>query len=103
MQKQEFQTTDKAAQAQREGIDLIDVRDPKQFAQGHIPGAVNIPWTEIEKYDVRPGSYLYCNTGHKSELARKTLQDKNIPAENIGGVEFYEGELIEEDSSKQKS
>lgn len=101
MQNQEFRTREKVDKARREGIDLIDVRDSGQFAQAHIPGAVNIPWTEIGQYEVRPGSYLYCNTGHKSELARKTLEERNIPAENIGGVEFYDGELIQEENSSE--
>jgi rhodanese-related sulfurtransferase len=27
---------------------LVDVRTPEEFAAGHIPGAVNIPVTEME-------------------------------------------------------
>jgi len=28
---------------------IVDVRDAKSFGEGHIPGAVNIPYEEIEK------------------------------------------------------
>lgn len=93
MHRREFHTDEKAAQASQMGIDLIDVRDPNQFAEGHIAGAVNIPWTDIQNYDVKPGSYLYCNSGRKSEMARKVLESRNIQTENIGGVRFYSGKL----------
>ena len=33
--------------AERTGIPLIDVREVDEFAAGHVPGAVNIPMSEI--------------------------------------------------------
>ncbi|MBI1929826.1 rhodanese-like domain-containing protein [Candidatus Poribacteria bacterium] len=29
---------------------VIDIRTPEEYAEGHIPGTVNIPGTEIEKH-----------------------------------------------------
>ena len=29
---------------------LIDVRDPQSFAEGHMPGAINVPFDHIPKY-----------------------------------------------------
>lgn len=34
----------------RKQVVLIDVRDPQSFAQGHIPGAINVPFDHIPKY-----------------------------------------------------
>lgn len=34
---------------ERKDLFIIDVRDVESFADGHIPGAVNIPYEEIEK------------------------------------------------------
>lgn len=29
---------------------LIDVRDPQAFAEGHVPGAINVPFDHIPKH-----------------------------------------------------
>jgi thiosulfate sulfurtransferase len=29
---------------------LIDVRDPQSFAEGHMPGAINVPFDHIPNY-----------------------------------------------------
>ncbi len=96
MQKQKFDTDQKVELARKNGIDLIDVRDQEEYEKEHIPGAINIHWTEIQNHEVKPGSYLYCNSGRKSEIARQTLAKKNIQTENIGGVHFYSGKLTNE-------
>ena len=31
-------------------VTIIDVRSPEEYAEMHIPGAVNIPLTELEKH-----------------------------------------------------
>lgn len=69
-----------------QGALIIDVREPKAFSTGHIPGAINIPRGLIEfhiwKYVGYPGEvdynknmYVYCGTGARCTLATKTLQD----------------------------
>lgn len=67
------------------GVTLLDVRDPKEFAEGHISGAINIPANtfaalsaglEKEKKVV-----VYCNSGGRSYNAYRKLQKmdfKNI-------------------------
>ena len=53
-----------------EHIHFIDVRRPETFANGNIPGAVNLPWEEtIEARDNLPKDkkiILYCETGIQS-------------------------------------
>lgn len=34
---------------QEGGMTLLDVRSPEEFAQGHLPGAINIPLEELEQ------------------------------------------------------
>ena len=65
---------------------IIDVREPGEYADGHIPGAINIPRGQIEfkiwshvgfpnKVDIRARITLYCGSGARSALAAKGLQD----------------------------
>lgn len=64
----------------RGGIQLVDVRTPQEFAEGHIDGAVNIN-VEDEKFQNVVQSTLkkdqpvavYCRTGSRSEMAREML------------------------------
>ncbi len=75
-------TADTLRAWQAEGKDLVilDVREPADFEQGHIPGAVNIPRgiLELEIDDVVPNQdkvvVAYCGGGSRSALAADTLQ-----------------------------
>ncbi len=72
----------------RAGWEFIDVREPDEFAEGHIPGARNFPrgflevradfehpkrdpWLE----DRERKMILYCGGGQRSALASKSLQE----------------------------
>ena len=37
----------RARQMASDSITIIDVRDPEEYAAGHLPGAVNIPAAEL--------------------------------------------------------
>ena len=65
---------------------LVDVRDPDEYASGHIPGAVNVSrgtlefkiWSLIggtEKPDLNTKMALYCGSGWRCALAAKSLKD----------------------------
>jgi rhodanese-related sulfurtransferase len=41
-------TTQEVLRMQRVGDPVVDVREPEEFADGHIPGAVNIPLGRLE-------------------------------------------------------
>jgi rhodanese-related sulfurtransferase len=60
------------------GAKVVDVRTPDEFAYGHVPGALNIPFDEIGKRtaEIGPAStpvVLYCRSGHRSGIAVETL------------------------------
>lgn len=72
----------------RHGWHFIDVREPDEFAEGHIPGARNFPRgflevrADFEHYKRDPWLedrdrklILYCGGGHRSALATRTLQE----------------------------
>ncbi len=65
---------------------IVDVREPGEYALGHIPGAINIPRGQIElniwphvgfpdKTDMSTKMTLYCGSGTRCILATKSLQD----------------------------
>ncbi len=82
------------AKAKAENIPLIDVRPAEMYKEGHIPGAINIPLAEMDKADVKPGSYLYCVTGYHAGLAEEELAKRGIKATDIGGIEKYTGPVV---------
>ena len=61
---------------------VIDVRTAAEFRSGHIPGALNIPHTEISARldEVRSenGVVLYCMVGPRARLAEKTLMEAGL-------------------------
>ena len=73
--------------AARQGTDgrllIIDVRDNREYKSGHVPGAINIPHTKLQKHidELRDanGVVLYCIIGKRTRLAEQTLIEQDIP------------------------
>ena len=71
----------KAAIDKKEKAIFLDVRDPGEFAAGHLPGAINISRGTLEFNvfnkitDQNAKIYVYCKTAGRSALATKTLND----------------------------
>lgn len=70
---------------------LIDVRSPGEFAQGHVPGARNVPLSELSAL-VGAGAlpkdqelYLICEVGGRSDSAAKTLSGQGFQVVNVEG------------------
>jgi len=68
---------------------IVDVREPGEYADGHIPGAINIPRGQIEfriwpnigfpgNTDPSKKITLYCASGARCALATKSLQDLGL-------------------------
>ena len=56
---------------------VIDVRTPEEYASGHIPGAVNIPFDQvaqrIAELDAPHGVALYCMVGPRARKGESAL------------------------------
>ena len=71
----------KEALDKKEQAVFLDVRDPGEFATGHLPGAINVSrgTLEFKIWDKVPDQnakiYVYCLTAMRSALAAKTLND----------------------------
>lgn len=58
---------------------VLDVRTAGEFAAGHVPGAVNIPFDSLAERltDVPKDKdvVVYCQSGRRAAIAAKTLAD----------------------------
>jgi rhodanese-related sulfurtransferase len=56
---------------------VIDVRTPEEYASGHIPGAVNIPFDQVARriaeIDAPHGVALYCMVGPRARKGESAL------------------------------
>lgn len=70
------------------GVELIDVRDEAEFAQGTIPGAKNIPLNSLrERYReiATPNPIVFCRVGQRGHSAQALLVRYGINAKNLDG------------------
>jgi rhodanese-related sulfurtransferase len=60
---------------------LLDVRSREEFAAGHIPGAINLPYDEIPGRLAEISEYrdaelvVYCRTGRRAKIAEAALRE----------------------------
>ena len=77
----------------REGIQLVDVRTTGEFAQGSIPGAVNIPVDELRTRlsEVnRDRVIVTCQVGMRGHTATSLLRENGFNVSNLdGGYETW--------------
>ena len=71
-----------------ETVTILDVREPAEYAFGHIPGAINIPLGDLENRfeELNKGDRLHivCRTGNRSDLAAQQLAGKGF--DNVKNV-----------------
>lgn len=65
---------------------IVDVREPNEFAAGHVPGAINIPrgvlefqiWKQVgfpANPDLGRNVILQCQSGNRASLAAQSLAE----------------------------
>ncbi|ALG67964.1 DUF4395 family protein [Beggiatoa leptomitoformis] len=73
-----------------EGAILVDVRGADEFAQGHLPNAINIPLEQLPNYFVQMADkkvMLYCASGMRSFIATEMFQKQGYKnSYNIGSM-----------------
>jgi phage shock protein E len=56
---------------------VLDVRTPQEYAEGHVPGAVNVPYDQLASRlaDIPKDKdvVLYCKSGRRAGIAAETL------------------------------
>jgi adenylyltransferase/sulfurtransferase len=87
----EIQPSQLARRLERgEKLEIIDVREPYEWAIGHIPGARLVPLgriaDEIPRLDKRREVILYCKVGERSMHAARQLADAGVTeVRNLAG------------------
>ncbi|MGB5134836.1 MAG: rhodanese-like domain-containing protein [Prochlorococcaceae cyanobacterium] len=85
---------DLAHQLTSHDVTVIDVREPVEFASGHIEGSLNIPLGRLAEADLPSGPLvLVCHSGNRSSRGLRILQQQGHPypvADLEGGVPSWE-------------
>ena len=72
-----------------EGVTLLDVREPDEWAAGHAPQAVHIPMGELagrlEDLPADDEVYVVCRSGGRSARVTAFLNANGWDAKNVDG------------------
>lgn len=93
---------------------LIDLRDKEDYARGHIPGAICLPYEEMGKNILflrdwversrkrygRAALVVYCDRGNTSIRAARDLYNQGFHVKNMyGGISAYRGPMVKDRNS----
>jgi rhodanese-related sulfurtransferase len=81
-----------------EALTLLDVREPQEWAEGRIAGAVHIPLGELPtRWQELPASKpvaVICRSGARSARATAFLHGQGVDAQNVeGGMLAWNGPI----------
>lgn len=79
---------------------ILDVRQPSEFAEGHIEGAVNLDWLDekafkegVTKLDTAKTYYIYCRSGRRSNAAAEKMQSDGFKVYDLkGGIKQWKAD-----------
>ncbi|OGX61056.1 MAG: sulfurtransferase [Paenibacillus sp. RIFOXYA1_FULL_44_5] len=78
---------------------VVDVREPQEYQTGYIPGAKNVPLSQLsQRLDQLPKEnqlYLYCRSGSRSKQAARILSKNGYTslAHLQGGIASWRGKV----------
>jgi rhodanese-related sulfurtransferase len=80
---------DQLAERLQAGGRVVDVREPDEYVDGHVPGAVLVPLGTVPDHvDAFTGdgpTYVICKSGGRSMRACEFLADQGIEVVNVAG------------------
>ena len=93
---------DKLSEYQKDCI-LLDVREEEEYAQGHIPGAVNIPLSclhnRIKDLKKDKSVLAICLSGRRAKVAAKILSEQGFNVKIMtGGMSSWKGAVEKSDT-----
>ncbi|AOW94050.1 sulfurtransferase [Rhodococcus sp. WMMA185] len=80
---------DQFAENWADGVPIIDVREPWEYATGHVPGAVLIPLGQLDSRtaDISDGDVVYviCASGNRSVQGARIVEAAGRTAVSVAG------------------
>jgi rhodanese-related sulfurtransferase len=80
---------DAFAEAHASGAVVVDVREPGEYLQGHVPGAHLMPMSQIgarfTELDREARLLIICATGNRSSAITEALRGAGFDAWNVAG------------------
>ena len=80
---------------------ILDVREQEEFDAGHIPGAILLPYTEIENKaekilpDKSAQILVYCRSGRRSKIAADSLVKLGYTnIKEFGGINDWKYDIV---------
>ena len=97
MEKIEIKDFAKLIESAEDAVPVIDVRPADLYNEGHVPGALHIPLSEIEdnldKLDKDLHYYTVCHDGKGAEKSAEILDENGFKVTRvIQGMPEYPGE-----------
>jgi rhodanese-related sulfurtransferase len=72
---------------------VLDVRSPEEYASGHVPGAVNIPYDQVASRMAEVPRdrdvVLYCKSGRRAGIAAEALAGQGYTR-----LQHLEGDIV---------
>ncbi|MEK4425934.1 rhodanese-like domain-containing protein [Solibacillus sp. FSL K6-1523] len=90
---------DEVTQKMEDGYIVLDVREVSEFAEGHIPGALNKPLSGLQANDFSELSkdekyVIICRSGNRSQTASDILQEEGYSIVNVAqGMSSWTGHV----------
>lgn len=89
--------TDNSVQVTETEANVIDVRTPEEYEEGHVEGSINVDlsspafFDELEKLDPDQAYVVYCRSGNRSAEAVKIMKEQGFTdVEDGGGLDDME-------------
>lgn len=80
---------DEFAERTAEGVRIIDVREPAEYEEAHVPGAELIPLgavaEQLDRFAVDAPTYVICKSGGRSMRACELASSQGYDVVNVTG------------------
>lgn len=93
------------AERLKKGAVLLDVRTHSEYAGYHLPGAINIPYDEIDRMksflvNLKSPFITYSSHGRRSRIAAQRLKALGMYAYNAGTIYHLEAVIRKPEASE---